>query len=581
MAGTYLTTAFKDKDRVKSLGARWDSERKSWYVPEGLDLAPFAAWLPVSRMRDSEIPETALSTSSAAPSESALVTRQGQSLSQLLQGVSQVVAAAYKTGVWTRVEVVKVDVRRGHVYLELTERSPEGGTMAQARAMIWAGTANTIVPQFEQATGVILGPGIKLLVRARPTVHAQYGLSLAIDGIDPEYTLGDLEARKREIRERLKSEGLFDLNRQLPPPWDYNAVLVVAPEGAAGLGDFAAEARRLTQHGLCRFVYAYSRFQGEGAASEIRAALLDTLDRWQASEPVRPDAVAIIRGGGAVNDLAWLNDYGLARCLCELDVPVLTGIGHERDNTVLDEVAHQRFDTPSKVIVGIEQRIRQRADEARSTFEAIARAAGQHLQGARQVLERHLGAVQLASRQGVVAAARAVEQDLASVRLHAVEQVGKAAERSAEAIAQVRTRALQDLSTARASVQAHFGTVRIEATDTIAEARAATRLNVETVLGQSVHQARMAGQTVDHAIGEVAERARRAVTTARDTTESLMREVAGQGPEKTLGRGFAVVRTAAGQTLTQASQATAEQAIRVQFSDGTIEAITTKTGGTP
>ena len=263
MPGTYLTTAFRDKDQVKSLGARWDAERRSWYVPEGLDLAPFASWLP------NGVP-TALAVSQEAA--------RGISLSQLLAGVAQAVAAAYRSGVWTRVEVVKVDVRRGHVYLELTERSAEGGSLAQARATIWADTANTLVPQFEQATGAVLGPGIKLLVRAKPTVHPQYGLSLAIDGIDPEYTLGDLEARKREIRERLKREGLFDLNRQLPQPWDFNAILVVAPEGAAGLGDFEAEAKRLERFGLCHFTYAYSRFQGDGAASEIRMALMDALD---------------------------------------------------------------------------------------------------------------------------------------------------------------------------------------------------------------------------------------------------------------------------------------------------------------
>lgn len=380
MPGTVLTTPFKDKDRVKLLGARWDTERRCWYVPDGLDLAPFAAWLPQG----------------VAPSSAAteVTTRQSVSLSQLLAGVGQAVAAAYRTGVWTRVEVVKIDVRRGHAYLELTERATDGGSIAQARATIWADTANVIVPQFEQATGAVLGPGIKLLVRARPTVHPQYGLSLTIDGIDPEYTLGDLEARKREIRERLRREGLFDLNRKLPSPWDFNAVPVVAPQGGAGLGDFEAEARRLERFQICSFTYVFSRFQGEGAAAEIRTALMDALDACRSPNHAPPDAVVIIRGGGAVNDLAWLNDYELARCICELDVPVLTGIGHERDNTILDEVAHQRYDTPSKVIGGIEQRIRQRADEAKAAFELIARSFSQRLAAESGLLDRHLADVQ-------------------------------------------------------------------------------------------------------------------------------------------------------------------------------------------
>ena len=258
MPETYLQTAYKDRERVKGLGARWDSARKQWYVPEGRDLAPFATWLPAEQ-------QTGLSTLESIASTELVLPTKGVSLSQLLAGVAQAVAQTYRSGEWVRVEVVKADVRRGHVYLELTERSPAGDSLAQARAMIWADTANQIVPEFERATGVVLGAGIKLLLRAKPTCSPQYGLSLVIDAIDPDYTLGDLEAKKREIRARLQREGLSELNRSLPAPWDYNAVLVVAPQGAAGLGDFQAEADRLQRWGLCCFVIVHSRFQGEGA----------------------------------------------------------------------------------------------------------------------------------------------------------------------------------------------------------------------------------------------------------------------------------------------------------------------------
>jgi exodeoxyribonuclease VII large subunit len=567
--GTYLTTAFKDKDQVKALGARWDAERRSWFVPDEQDLTPFATWLPAG------------ASSAAREVEVGKSSPQGISLSQLLTGVSQAVAAAYRSGVWTRVEVVKVDARRGHVYLELTERSQDGGSLAQARATIWADTANAIVPQFEQATGAVLGPGIKLLVRARPTVHPQYGLSLAIDGIDPEYTLGDLEARKREIRERLKREGLFDVNRQLPAPWDINAVLVVAPPGAAGLGDFEAEARRLEQFAVCRFVYAYSRFQGEGAPAEIRSTLMEGLDNWRSPDHRPPDAVAIIRGGGAVNDLAWLNDYALARCICELDVPVLTGIGHERDNTILDEVAHQRFDTPSKVIAGIEQRIRQRANEAQATFEAIARTTEQQLQGARRTLDRSLTGIRSNAQQAVNLAERHVDQDMANVRLQALGQLGLSSQRSAEALGTVKAGTQQVLARARAAVEGHIATVRLEGAQTLTEARASAGMSLATVLQQAGHAASTARTAIDRGIADVASLAKKALETARDRAEALMREVAGQGPEKTLSRGFAVVRAADGRTLTRAGDLAPDQPIEMQFSDGRVGAITQKNRGTP
>lgn len=300
MKGTYLITEFRDKDAVKSLGARWDPLRKQWYVPPGIDLTGFASWLPDTGQAPgvaepsassafelssglSLSPATATSSmdvgfpDAGIASNGLAVPSKGIPLSQLLGGVSRAVANAYAGGVWTTVELINVRLHSGHVYLEVSERNEQGTVLAKANAVLWASQAARILPAFEQATGAQLAAGIKLLVRARPVFKAQYGFSLEIDAIDAEYTLGDLEARKRDIRERLKQEGLFDLNRHLPSPWDFNHVLVIAPEGGAGLGDFQVEAGRLQSHGICQFTYALSRFQGEGAAAEIRDALLVTL----------------------------------------------------------------------------------------------------------------------------------------------------------------------------------------------------------------------------------------------------------------------------------------------------------------
>lgn len=394
MTDTYLVSSFADKDRVKALGARWDPTRRQWFVPEGRDLTPFAQWLPAADVPAPVVSRDLLAPSPTASSGLAVPEKNGVSLSQLLQGVSGAVAQAFKAGVWTLVEVVDTRIRNGLVYLEVSERDVSGVITAKANAVIWAGTASQILPKFELATGAQIGPGIKLLVRARPVFKPQFGFSIEIDAIDSDYTLGDLEARKREIRERLQREGLFELNRQLPSPWDYNLVLVVAPEGGAGLGDFQAEAIRLEAGGICRFVYVHSRFQGDGAAAEIRMELLGALERMD-QEGLRPDAVAIIRGGGAINDMAWLNDYALVRAVCELDVPVLTGIGHERDNTVLDEVANIRFDTPSKVIAGIERLILQRAQEAKGLFAELVGEARRAMGNTRRVVVEHYTAIEL------------------------------------------------------------------------------------------------------------------------------------------------------------------------------------------
>lgn len=552
MPETYLQTAYKDRERVKVLGARWDPARKQWYVPDGRDLAPFATWLPAGE-------HTAPSTPQSTASTELTLSTKGVSLSQLLAGVAQAVAQAYRAGEWVRVEVVKADVRRGHVYLELTERSQAGDALAQARAMIWSDTANQIVPAFERATGVVLGAGIKLLLRAKPSFSAQYGLSLVVDAIDPEYTLGDLEAKKREIRARLQREGLTELNRSLPAIWDYNDIIVVAPEGAAGLGDFQAEAERLQRWGLCRFVIVHSRFQGEGAASEVRKALLEALASWKGLGQTQPDAVVVIRGGGAVNDLAWLNDYELARCICELPVPVLTGIGHERDHTVLDEVAHATYDTPSKVIAAIEQLIVKRARDARANHDAIVQAAEQALHRTR----------------------RAVEQSHVDIRSSALLALQDGRGQATQQFHVIRHDSLLKLEQARHALPSTMAEIAAQARQTVHQSRLGASHHLANVIDKGLQQAALARDRANQALDQVAEAARRRVLEARTRAEATLREIAGQGPDKTLRRGFAVVRAENGATLTGAAAAREAGDLQIEFRDGRLPARVRTEEGNP
>jgi exodeoxyribonuclease VII large subunit len=570
---TFLEVQFKEKDKAKALGARWDSPAKKWYVPDGLDLAPFKAWLPAAARSASP---AATPTKELIPVESAgqdiAVTKKGVTLSQLLAGVAQAVADAFKAGVWTMVEVVEARTKNGHVYLELSERTAEGNVLATARAMLWASTANKILPAFEQATGATIAPGIKLLVRAKPVFKAQYGFSIEIDAIDPEYTLGDLEARKREIRTRLKQEGIFDANKKLPAPWDFNVVLVVAPQGAAGLGDFQAEATRLERFGICRFVYAASRFQGEGAAIEIKQALLVALEEWRESGKPAPDAVGIIRGGGAVNDLAWLNDYELAKTLCTLPVPVLTGIGHERDNTILDEVANIRFDTPSKVAAGIEQVIKRRVEEAKASFELMTNLARRVVNATHGRVDRDFVAIQAgAVRQ--VATARQTSTDLMNeLQLEATRTVHAAKQDTQALMGEVRHEAHQQLSEAKRDVPALFSEIRVEASNVVKTARTFSSTRMEAIRDRADVDVVRSRASVNQGFETVTASAKRVIADAKQSSKALVLEVTGQGPEKTLGRGFAIVRDDHGQPMTSATGATPGAKMEIQFRDGRVAA---------
>src|SRR5699024_7060531 len=206
-----------------------------------------------------------------------------------------------------------------------------------------------------------------------------------IDAIDAEFMLGQLEAKRREIRARLKREGVYANNRQLPAPWAYGRVLVVTPERAAGLGDFQVEAKRLHQAGVCWFHYEVSRFQGAGAAKEVVSAIDTGLQAMGSDTP--PDVIILIRGGGAVADLVWLEEYELVRFICDLAIPVYTGIGHERDKTLLDEVAHTAFDTPSKVIAGLEKQILQQVQAVKQFMQTLVDKSYQQLHRLRLSVE--------------------------------------------------------------------------------------------------------------------------------------------------------------------------------------------------
>ena len=548
---TFLDVQFKDKDQAKALGARWDGAAKKWYVPDGKELTPFNAWLPVALRGAAQPAVTSSALTPAVESGTDIEpAMKGMTLSQLLAGVAQAVAQAFKSGVWTMVEVVEARTKNGHVYLELSERTPDGSVLATARATLWATTANKILPEFERATGATIAPGIKLLVRAKPVFKAQYGFSIEIDAIDPEYTLGDLEARKREIRTRLQQEGIYDANKKLPSPWDFNAVLVVAPQGAAGLGDFQAESKRLERFGICRFVYATSRFQGEGAANEIKAALQSALEQWRDSGMPSPDAIVIIRGGGAVNDLAWLNDYELAKAICTTNIPVLTGIGHERDNTILDEVSNIRFDTPSKVAAGIEQVIKRRVEEAKANFALLTNFATRTINNANSRLDR----------------------DFAAIQSGAVRQVATAKQHSQALMSEVRHETHQQLSEAKREAPALFSEIRVEASNALKTARTLTATRLDVIRDRAAFDVLRSREAVKQEFGDMVTSARRAIADAKQSSQALVLEVTGQGPQKTLGRGFAIVRDGQGQPITSAAGAKPGAGMEIEFRDGRLAA---------
>lgn len=247
------------------------------------------------------------------------------------------------TGVWVVAETSDVRSAGGHCYLELIDKDPDSGTArARARATIWAARWARISAEFRAATGSALGSGIKVMVQASAAFHPVYGLSLNITAVNPEYTLGDLLRRRREMLARLQAEGILNMNRELPWPAAPQRIAVISARGAAGYGDFINQlyTNRLHLRFATRLFEA--PMQGEGAAPGIIAAL-----EAIAAEGDEFDCVVLIRGGGATGDLAVFDHYEMAANIAMFPLPVVVGIGHERDVTLLDYVANMRVKTPT------------------------------------------------------------------------------------------------------------------------------------------------------------------------------------------------------------------------------------------
>lgn len=292
-------------------------------------------------------------------------------LSDLLGYVSQVVTRGIPGAVWVRAELSSVTDRR-HLYLDVVQLE-DGQEVAKARATLWARERYNLEGKFRKATGGGLRSGMKLLLYVTAEFHPQYGFSLHILDLSPEFTVGDQAIKLENIRRMLDAEGLLERNRGLPPPDDFSRVAVISPRAAAGLGDFVREATRLERAGAVEFVYLQATFQGREAAASLMTALSSAL-LTHLEAPL--DALVIIRGGGAQTDLAWLNDLELARMVARFPVPVITGIGHARDDGILDEIACIRTDTPSKAAAYILNTVLAGAGSALDAYRQIL-ATGQ------------------------------------------------------------------------------------------------------------------------------------------------------------------------------------------------------------
>jgi exodeoxyribonuclease VII large subunit len=357
----FLNCPFSEKDDAKRLGAKFDWQEKKWFVPVGLDLDPFTKWLPNTQTPEND---------------------KHLSLYDLMSRVQNTVNAQLNDRYWVRAELVSIS-HRVHFYMELSDHDNQGQELAKARAILWNHRANELLKRFEAQTSMPLKAGMKLLLQVGVEFHTRYGLSLEVIDIDPNFTVGEMAAKLNRIRARLQQEKLYHCNHAIKTPMEFCKVAVIAPPQAAGLGDFNSQAKGLAD--LCEFHYYTASFQGQQMLTEITAAF-ELIKKDHKEQQF--DAVVMIRGGGAKADLFQLNEYEIAKAICTAPLAVIVGIGHERDQTLLDEVANKTCHTPSLVITYIASRIIQNAQNAKQDWQMLNKLVSQQLYRAKTENER-------------------------------------------------------------------------------------------------------------------------------------------------------------------------------------------------
>lgn len=257
--------------------------------------------------------------------------------------VREAIASAMDRDYWVEAELSEVREVRGHCFMELVQKDLFSPTpVARASAKCWKTTWTRIRPRFEAITGQPLRPGMKVMLLVHPDFHEAYGFSWIVSDVDPTYTLGDMARKRMEIVNQLKAEGVFDLQKELPLPLFSQHIAVISSENAAGYGDFCSQLSN-NDYGFSFMPVLFAAvMQGDGVEQSIVAAL-NAIN----AEADRFDVVVIIRGGGATADMSGFDTLLLAENVANFPLPVITGIGHERDECVLDMVSHTRVKTPT------------------------------------------------------------------------------------------------------------------------------------------------------------------------------------------------------------------------------------------
>lgn len=348
-----------------------------------------------------------------------MIRKERYSLLELNSMVRQTIEDGMGGEYWVEAEVAEMHINRGHCYMQLVQKEENTNTaVAQARAICWRGSWNLISAYFLRVVGQPLRTGMKVLFQVYARFHESFGFSWIVSDINPEYSLGDLARRRQEILRQLKAEGVLDMQKQLRLPLFAQRVAVVSSSTAAGFGDFCNQLASNSYHFQFHVELFAATMQGEQVEQSVIAALDAIYSRADEF-----DVVVIIRGGGTTADMSGFDTLPLAEAVANFPLPIITGIGHERDECVLDIVAYQRVKTPTAAAAFLIDHLAEvdgRIDEARS---AMARAVTQRVQLEKSRLARLQSLIPQLVLNYTLAEQRRIDRRMQSIRSYMERQL--------------------------------------------------------------------------------------------------------------------------------------------------------------
>lgn len=290
--------------------------------------------------------------------------------------VKETIELTFTQQFWVEAELADATERRGHLYLDLVQKDEHSATpIARASARCWASVWASVRPRFERTTRQRLTAGMKVLLRVYPQFHQAYGFSWIVTDIDPTYTLGDMQRQRQEIIDRLKRDGVFDMQRELTLPMFCQRIAVISSATAAGFGDFCNH----LQHNDYGFHFAVELFPAIMQGEQVEPTVISALDSIN-SRIDDFDCVVIIRGGGATVDMSGFNTLLLAENVANFPLPIITGIGHDRDESIIDMISFMQVKTPTAAAAFLIERLLNVSERITAATSSITRCVQEKLE---------------------------------------------------------------------------------------------------------------------------------------------------------------------------------------------------------